>query len=138
MYEKWTERDLPVLRAAVLLCDETQGGNVVVVSGIAERTGLSIQNVDKAIARLKNEYLTIRATGGTGNTIIRGATPLGLVVSGEWPRFAESLTELTQYLQELEKAEKDTGKKAIVTKTLIALGTVALQLGISVTANQIS
>ncbi len=137
MYEKWTERDLPVLRAAVLLCDEAQSGNVVDVSGIAERTGFAIQDVDKAIDRLKHEHLIIQAGGG-GNTIIRGATPLGLVVSGEWPQFTESMTELTQYLQELEKDEKDTGKKAIVTKTLKALGTVALQLGISVTANQIS
>ncbi len=138
-HEKWTERDFLVLRAAVLLCDEVQGGSVVVVSDIAERTGLAIQDVDKAIDHFKHEHLIIRAADGTGNTIILGRpTPLGLVVSGEWPKFTESLTEIVQNLRELEKDEKDPSKKAIVMKTLEVAVALALQLGVSVTANQVS
>lgn len=89
----WFERDYPVLRAAVGLC-QASTYNQTTTHSIAASTGLELVEVVKAVTNLQEAYLYVQDTSSFEGRdfIIAGATERGLVAADVWPS-AELLTD---------------------------------------------
>lgn len=83
MAETWESRDLPVLKAAVELCEES--GRRLRPSAIETATGFDKDTVQRALRALYREPYFEEATGSFGGEIILVGKPTG-----------EALTALTK------------------------------------------
>lgn len=100
----WTDRDYPVLLAAVAAC-QTSSFNQASCDEIAAAVGLPSEDVVKAVANLGERYLHITPAHSlvSADYIVRGATAAGLEAAEVWPsatalqeRFIEALEKLIE------------------------------------------
>ena len=85
MKDTWVGRDLPVLDATVSLLEESY---MVTVSDIADRTGLDLTDVSRALETLDPTYVDFRKTTTGGDPrfwYVHKATPEGRRAVGQWP-----------------------------------------------------
>lgn len=82
----WDDRDYPVLIAAVKLCQENDY-NHTTCDAIVSETGLSKQQVVRAVGNLGQRYLNIKDAHSMASAdyIITGPTVEGLVAAEIWP-----------------------------------------------------
>lgn len=82
---QWFDRDLPVLKAAHALLEET--GSPVVSDKIAASTGISKPEVVKSLAVLQHDYLECHESGtlNAKDFFALGVTSAGLRAVGAWP-----------------------------------------------------
>lgn len=85
MADTWESRDLPVLKAAVDLYE--QSGRRLRASAIENVTGLDKDTVQRALRALYRQPYFEEATGSFGGEIIFVGEPTGeaLRVAGQWP-----------------------------------------------------
>ena len=85
MADTWESRDLPVLKAAVELYEES--GRRLRASAIEKATGFDKETVQRALRALYREPYFEEATGSFGGEIIFVGEPTGeaLRVAGQWP-----------------------------------------------------
>lgn len=89
----WGPREMPVLDAVVTLLEQSY---MVTVSDIAERTGLDLAEVAKALDALDPTYVDFRKTETGGDPrfwYVLKVTPEARQAVGQWPT-AESLIDL--------------------------------------------
>jgi hypothetical protein len=80
--DTWTSRDLPVLDATVALFEE--GIDLPEVADIAGRSGLSVEDVARAVRALDGEYVDLRMSmGGPASWFMQGVTPAARPGSGQ-------------------------------------------------------
>jgi hypothetical protein len=90
VHDTWAARDLPVLDATVSLHEQSY---LVTVTDIAERTGLDVSEVARALEALDPRYVDFRKTTTGGDPrfwYVFKVTPEARHVVGQWPT-AESL-----------------------------------------------
>ncbi|MGW0502187.1 hypothetical protein [Micromonospora sp. NPDC003241] len=136
----WTEQHLPVLRAAVELCDE-QNGTASEVD-IAERLGLDDEAIQaalkgllaedppffvKAVHRFEGGYERVWQPTGHARRAIR-----------QWPSAEVRLNEMIQILQLAADREPDEEKRGWLRKTAGWLGSAGRDVAVDVTAAVIS
>jgi hypothetical protein len=85
MADTWESRDLPVLKAAVELYEES--GRRLRASAIEKVTGFDKETVQRALRALYREPYFEKATDSFGGEIIFVGEPTGeaLRVAGQWP-----------------------------------------------------
>lgn len=85
MADTWESRDLPVLKAAVELYEES--GRRLRPSAIEKATGFDKETVQRALRALYREPYFEESTGSFGGEIILVGEPTGdaLRVAGQWP-----------------------------------------------------
>lgn len=83
--DTWTDRDLPVLSAAVELYE--QAGHAVRVDQIESATGFDSESVQRALRALMREPYFEKSQGAFGGHILRVGPPTGeaLRTVGQWP-----------------------------------------------------
>jgi hypothetical protein len=104
--DTWTNRDLPVLRAAVGIFDKGERSNIR-ASDIERATELDTQTVQRALRALYREpFFEERGTveGQTGFAFVGPPTGEALRVAGQWPT-PENIVE--RLIVAFEAAAKD-------------------------------
>ena len=129
----WGPREMPVLNAVVSLLEQSY---MVTVSDIAERTGLELAEVAKALDALDPTYVDFRKTETGGDPrfwYVLKVTPEARQAVGQWPT-AEGLIDL------LAKAFRDASENEDDPERLYQLRQAAglLESGIRDVAIQIA
>jgi len=140
MNSTWDARDFRVLEAIVQIAEDT-GRDSVRAAQIADRTGLSDENVQAALRALSSEeppFFT--AQSAFGGTVLRASNPTGHArrAVGAWPT-ADSLAD--QFIAKLESAadgETDAGKKSKLKSLVEFLATGGRDLLVDVAAKAIT
>ena len=131
MDSTWETREMPVLAAVVQLCDEDDWGQAE-PEQIAERTGLAVADVKKAVYRLLGEqppfFQVADATtfGGRDFASVHSPTGHAQRTVGAWPT-PENLSErIIDALAEAAESEEDPEKKSRLShKGDVGKGTLA-------------
>jgi hypothetical protein len=86
MEDTWTNRDLPVLRAAVEIYEDT-GRAMIRASDIARAAGFDEDTTQRAIRALYTEPYFGEGTASFGGNMVGVGTPTSaaLRVAGQWP-----------------------------------------------------
>lgn len=107
MTDTWTTRDLPVLKSAVEIYDQTGRSPSAVELGAA--TGFDKDTVQRAIRALYREpYFEEGMTTWSGDTLAVGPpTSAALRVAGQWPT---PEAQLERMVAALETAANDEGR----------------------------
>lgn len=132
----WYARDYPVLLAAVQACQESPHG-LTQTSELAQRTGISQEDVVAAVANLGERYLHIREESSLAERdfIIRGATAEGLIAANVWPSpDALAGRMVTAIEQAIETTPADSPRAGKLTALLnaareLSVGTASNVLG---------
>lgn len=106
--DTWTNRDLPVLRAAVELYEEHGRGPRV--SAIEARTGFDTDTVQRALRALYTEPFFEKSAGSWGGGMIMVGAPTSeaLRVAGQWPSPEGQLERL---IAAIEDAAEDSTRQ---------------------------
>jgi hypothetical protein len=82
----WENRDLLVLEAAVRFLDENKGDPAPDGADLAALTGLSMDDVERALIALNGTYLKLQMTGGGAeHWFVPNIHPSGRRAVGQWP-----------------------------------------------------
>ena len=135
----WITRDLPVLDAIVTALDAVPPGQLIGLDTVAERTGLSDDDVAKACIRLEFDFIElIRVMGPSENWGVKAVSASALRATGAWPT-AESLAqEILDGLAREAETETDPQRASRLRTAVSALGEGARDLGVSVLASIIA
>jgi hypothetical protein len=120
--DTWVDRDLPVLDATVNLLEESY---MVTVSDIADRTGLDLADVSRALETLDPTYLDFRKTTTGGDPrfwYVHKATPEGRRAVGQWPTPETLITSLAGELTAAAERETDPERKGLLSYSARLLG----------------
>lgn len=134
MKETWVDRDLPVLDATVSLLEESY---MVTVSDIADRTGLDLADVSRALETLDPTYLDFRKTTTGGDPrfwYVHKATPEGRRAVGQWPTPEALITSLAGELTAAAERETDPERKGLLSYSARLLGDTLRDLVIEAAA----
>lgn len=134
MRETWVDRDLPVLDATVSLLEESY---MVTVSDIADRTGLDLADVSRALETLDPTYLDFRKTTTGGDPrfwYVHKATPEGRRAVGQWPTPEALITSLAGELTAAAERETDPERKGLLSYSARLLGDTLRDLVIEAAA----
>ena len=105
----WTTADLPVLKAAVELCDE--GRNSAAVGDIAKKTGFDHDKVMKSLLRLDGEqppyFENMNRMFGGGVSHVFAPTGHARRTIQQWPQAEDKLEEMVKVLTALAEREPD-------------------------------
>jgi len=132
--ETWVDRDLPVLDATVSLLEESY---MVTVSDIADRTGLDLADVSRALETLDPTYLDFRKTTTGGDPrfwYVHKATPEGRRAVGQWPTPEALITSLAGELTAAAERETDPERKGLLSYSARLLGDTLRDLVIEAAA----
>lgn len=143
MEETWTSRDLPVLTAAVELYEEqVPGRDEVGRREIAEQTGLTDDDVDRAMIALVHEgYLDWRTNPGDDRIAswrLTGVSGAARRLVGQWPSPERLVEQMIAALLQAAEAEPDPDRKTRLKAAAQALGSFAKDLVTNVAANLIA
>lgn len=138
MPETWTWRDLPVLTAVVEQFDPHMNGNYPDVPDIVEATGLSMDDVARALNALDGEYLTLdrHGSGGAPPTEwwVSGISSVARRAVGQWPSPDVLVDRLTTALQQVADQASDENTKSRVRRAVEALGGLTKDVVVEVAA----
>lgn len=138
--ETWRKLDYPVLLAAAHLCDESAFGHAA-SHQIASRTGFSVEDVVKAIGRLRERYLLAEDVSSLASRdlFVTGLTEAGLVAAEVWPS-AETVAErlITALEALLDETPEGSPKRSRITGALVALKDLSVGTGGNVLGQAIS
>jgi hypothetical protein len=105
--DTWTNRDLPVLRAAVELFDDTGTGPRAME--IERRTGFDEEMVQRALRALYTEpYFEKGVESGNDVIIVGDPTSAALRVAGQWP---SPEAQLDRLIAAIEAAADDESRQ---------------------------
>lgn len=130
--DTWTNRDLPVLRAAVDLYEKT--GREPRATSVEQATGLDHDTVQRALRALYREPYFEEPTEAFGGEIIFVGAPTGaaLRVAGQWP---SPESQLERLIAALEAAAEDEARpdqeRSRFKQAALWLGGAASQIAIS-------
>ena len=122
MKDTWVGRDLPVLDATVSLLEESY---MVTVSDIADRTGLDLADVSRALETLDPTYVDFRKTTTGGDPrfwYVHKATPEGRRAVGQWPTPQTLIQSLAEELTSAAERETDPERKGLLSYSARLLG----------------
>ncbi|MGW4156304.1 hypothetical protein ACWEDF_24440 [Micromonospora chersina] len=135
-YPAWTEQHLPVLRAAVELCDEQNG--TASETDIAKRLGLDDAAVQTALTALLAEDppFFVKADRRFVGGYERVWQPTGHARRAvrQWPSAEARLNEMIQILELAADREPDEEKRGWLRKTAGWLGSAGREVAVDVTA----
>lgn len=134
MEDTWAGRDLPVLDATVGLLEDSY---MVTVSDIAERTGLELSEVARALEALDPTYVDFRKTETGGDPrfwYVLKATPEARREVGQWPTPASLIARLAGGLGAAAEQERDPDRKSLLTHTAGLLGETLRDVAVEVAA----
>lgn len=110
MKDTWVSRDLPVLDATVSLVDE--GILLPEATDIAERSGLKMADVGRALIALNGEYLDLQLSGGDPSAwYVRKLTSGARRAVGQWPSPEGVVDALAEAFENAAEREPDQEKK---------------------------
>jgi len=124
--DRWTTRDLPVLREASRLLDGARRS--IGAQDVALGTDLESDEVKVALATLvKAGYLEgkeLRSFGGTIDVMVSDVTERGMRTVGIWPS-GEGVDALVDALRQAEEATDDPEEKTLIRRATGAVGSVS-------------
>jgi predicted transcriptional regulator len=132
--DTWVGRDLPVLDATVNLLEDSY---MVTVSDIADRTGLDLADVSRALETLDPTYLDFRKTTTGGDPrfwYVHKATPEGRRAVGQWPTPEALIQSLAEELTAAAERETDPERKGLLSYSARLLGDTLRDLVIEAAA----
>ena len=103
----WGPREMPVLNAVVALLEHSY---MVTVSDIAERTGLDLAEVAKALDALDPTYVDFRKTETGGDPrfwYVLKVTPEARQAVGQWPTAESLIDRLAKAFRDASENEDD-------------------------------
>jgi hypothetical protein len=111
MKDTWFSRDLPVLDATVTLFSE--GAGFPEVADIAERSGLEIAHVARALEALDGEYVDLQMMmGDPAAWFVRNVTSAARRAVGQWPTPEGLVDALAEAFGNAAEQEPDAEKKS--------------------------
>ena len=132
--DMWKDVDLPVLKAAVELCDE--GRESATTSDIKKRTGFDEKKVMASLLRLDGEqpplFANMNKMFGGGVSHVFAPTGHARRTVRQWPQAEDKLEELIKVLTALSEQEPDPEKSKRLAKVREHLMTGGRDLAISV------
>jgi hypothetical protein len=132
--DTWVSRELPVLDATVSLLEESY---MVTVSDIADRTGLDLTDVSRALETLDPTYVDFRKTTTGGDPrfwYVHKATPEGRRAVGQWPTPETLIESLAKELTSAAERETDPERKGLLSYSARLLGDTLRDLVIEAAA----
>lgn len=130
MESTWDRYDVPVIAAAIEY--EAEHGTPPGANGeqIAAMSGLSVEDVGRALSRLDGEYLGVRKSMGPGPRRWRADQIYGDArrAVGQWPADDSWGDQLAAALEKAAEAEPDPAKKGKLRKAAEAVGSVGGQV----------
>ncbi|TYC05679.1 hypothetical protein FXF53_04495 [Micromonospora sp. WP24] len=130
----WEERDLPVLRAAVELYEET--GRAMRVSDIVARSEFDegvVQAALRAVAPAEPPFFTsIKGSFGGGFFLVGAPTPEARRAVGLWPTPENLADRLVQAMAQAADREPDPEKRGWLRKTADWLGSAGRDIAVDV------
>jgi hypothetical protein len=142
MESTWEPRDLPVLEAIVRYFEERDpmDPRFPNVATFAEITGRPVEDIYRAVDKLKPTYLSIDTWGtdDLGALEITGVTDQALRVVGQWPSPEVWVERLVQALGEAAEREPDPEKKGRLRAMAEGLGGFARDVAVGVLSGGIT
>jgi hypothetical protein len=120
--DTWAGRDLPVLDATVCLLEDSY---MVTVSDIADRTGLDLMTVARALETLDPTYVDFRKTTTGGDPrfwYVLKATPDARRAVGQWPTPDSLIESLASELTAAAERETDPERRGLLSYSARLLG----------------
>jgi hypothetical protein len=115
MKSTWESRDLPVLDAVVDHFDEHGArGELPTAAYFAERTGLDVAQVDRAVKALSPTYLQAveSLSEGPGHIAVSGITDAARRAVGQWPSPEVWADDIIRALLEAAERESDPERRS--------------------------
>ena len=120
-----------MLDAVIALLEE--GMDLPEVVDIAERTGLAVDDVARAVRALDGEYLGLQmAMGDPARWYISGVTPEARRPVGQWPTGESLVIQLVDGLKAAAERETDPERKSRLRQTAALLGGVARDVAVEI------
>lgn len=138
MKDTWAHRDLPVLNATVSLLEDSY---MVTVSDIADRTGLALADVARALEALDPTYVDFRKTTTGGDPrfwYVLKATPDARRAVGQWPTPETLIGRLAEGLSAAAERETDPDRKGLLSYSARLIGDTLRDVVIEVAAQVMS
>jgi hypothetical protein len=133
--DTWAAWDLPVLDATVALVEET---DLPEVADIADRTGLAVADVARALRAMDGVYVDLRLTmGDPGAWFVQGVTPVARRAVGQWPTAESLIGQLVEGLDAAAGREEDPERRGRLRQTASLLGGAARDIAVDVMARVI-
>ncbi|GAA1822070.1 hypothetical protein HC028_23170 [Planosporangium flavigriseum] len=138
----WEDRDLPVLRAIVEKWDE--GVNTVTPAGIAARTGLPEDVVQRALLALDREdppfFTPVDGSTLVGKHISGVKEPTGHArrTVGTWPTPEALADRLVQALAQAADNEPDEEKRGWLKKTAAWFGSAGRDVAVDIASSVVT
>jgi hypothetical protein len=131
--DTWVSRDLPVLEAAVALLEDL--GALPEVADIAERTGIAVEDVARALKAMDGVYVDLQMTmGDSARWFVRGVTPEARRAVGQWPTGESLVAELVKGLDAAAEREADPERKSRMRQAAAVVGGTARDVVVDVAA----
>ena len=137
MEDTWGQRDVPVLKAAVALLEQSY---MVTVSDIAERTGLELSDVARSLDAMDPTYVDFRKTETGGDPrfwYVHKVTPAARQQVGQWPTPESLVDRLAIAFGEAADRETDPSQQDRLRMTSRLLGDSLRAAAIEVVASVI-
>jgi hypothetical protein len=133
--DTWASRDLPVLDATVALLEEV---DMPEVADIADRSGLAVADVARALQALDGVYVDLRLTmGDPGAWFVQGVTPAARRAVGQWPTAESLIGQLVSGLEAAAEREDDPVRKGRLRQAASLLGGAVRDIAVDIAAKVI-
>ncbi|SPM40599.1 hypothetical protein MNAB215_2800 [Mycobacterium numidiamassiliense] len=133
MEDTWTNRDLPVLRAAVEIFDDTQASKVR-ASQIAKAAEFDDETTQRALRALYRQPYFQEGTESSGSGFIFVGEPTGeaLRLAGQWPTPENMVERLVAALEAAgDEESRDAPEQSRFKQAAALLRTGAFQVAVS-------
>lgn len=138
MHDTWYSRELPVLTAVAEAFERGIDAGFPDVPDIAQATGLSPEEVGKALLALDGEYLDLRATmGGPTGWFVEKISSQTRREVGQWPSPETLITRLADALEQVADHTEDQQTKGRLRQAATALGGLAKNVAVEVTTKML-
>jgi hypothetical protein len=127
MNETWVSRDLPVLDAVVELLEDE---DLVQPEAVAERTGLDLREVLRALHALDRTYVRLHRDMSGG--FVDSVTPEARRAVGQWPSGESLIRQIADGLAAAAEEETDPEQKSRLRQAAALLGGAVRDIAIGV------
>jgi hypothetical protein len=135
----WETRDLPVLDAAARFLDQHAGSLFPQGHDLAEMTGLSEEDVTRALVALDGDFLEVQVTmGGGGHWTITRVHSSGRFAIGQWPSPDTVADRLIEALNQAADRVPDGDERGFLKRTASWLGGAGRDVLVEVAAAVVS